>query len=493
MTTPTLTESSPPAGGAVGSYRAYLLETTHALYAAARAEDGLDLTDIDLVLSGRRALLDLLVAVHDDVTGLEVTPERARTWDLETHPVDALGRALRRYARPPGRLSPTEVALATPASAAGAAWQQLARAATLAHHAWTSGVGQPAEYDEQWTAIADVASLAQFLTRIDLGLTVATAADSRHYNVTDSLRFGLNQALGVAARETLRLASRGPLPETGPDRIPLTTHVLPVTTPSDLPAAQHQLGVLLAHAGLLRPERLPTLAAMHARACLLLADSLARTDHPDTDYPDSGCLDTGGVAIDSRAVQEALRRHARTLQEATLRAGSIASLVPGDLRPLRQAGEIDRCLQRDPDAVTADPPLLSGVVRGLAGTTRALAAASSQALRSGDWLIADHTESLTEPLWRRRRPGDPTPSPIAAIRRAAADSITLQQAVTPPTPRTTTPAPSRAVSLSATSPTVVARMGRSGGGVSELMLLSPVRPRLPAHCPIPDLPRGRRR
>jgi len=192
--------------------------------------------------------------------------------------------------------------------------------------------------------------------------------------------------------------------------------------PADLPAAQEQLNALLQHGGLLRPERFPALAAMHARACLLLAESLTRTApfHDDDDHP----------RLDVAAVRAALRRHARSLQEAALRAGSIAGIGPGDARPVRQAGEIDRCLQQSPDAVSVDRPLLTSVVHGIAGTTRALASASHRALQSGDWLIPDHGDSLTSPLWRRRRPGDPTPSPVAAIRRAAANSVELTQALT---------------------------------------------------------------
>ena len=53
-----------------GAYREYLTRTARSLYGAARTEQTLVLGDVDLVLSGRRALLDLLVAVHADVTGL---------------------------------------------------------------------------------------------------------------------------------------------------------------------------------------------------------------------------------------------------------------------------------------------------------------------------------------------------------------------------------------------------------------------------------------
>jgi len=309
-----------------GAYRDYLARTARSLYAAARTEQTLVLDDVDLALSGRRALLDLLVAVHADVTGLapsNTIPLRA--FDIEAHPVEALGRALRRYPRPPGDLAPTDVALAQPAGPCGAAWQHVARNAAVAHHAWTAGVGQQPDYDEQWTAIADVASLADTLTRLDVGLVVVTATDPGRRPLTSCLRGGLSQALGVAARESLRLAARGPLPDSGPDRIPLPAlRVLPVRTPADLPAAQEQLNALLQHGGLLRPERFPALAAMHARACLLLAESLTRTSpFHDDDHP----------RLDIAAVRAALRRHARSLQRPPCAPGASPASSPGTPGP----------------------------------------------------------------------------------------------------------------------------------------------------------------
>ena len=73
-----------------GAYREYLTRTARSLYGAARTEQTLVLGDVDLVLSGRRALLDLLVAVHADVTGLAAGTVPLRAFDIEAHPVEAL-------------------------------------------------------------------------------------------------------------------------------------------------------------------------------------------------------------------------------------------------------------------------------------------------------------------------------------------------------------------------------------------------------------------
>src|SRR4051794_20911799 len=264
------TPASEPDGAS--TYRAHLLGTATALYLAARTEHTLSLDDLDIVLSARRAVLDLLVAVHTDLTGLPENVRPLHPHHLESHPVEALGRALRRYPRPAGQLSPTEVALATPASAAGVAWQQAARHAVVAHHVWTAGVGEPLSPGARWAGMADVASLADALARLDLGLLLTTAEDPRCPAFTSTLRGGLHQALGVAARETLRLAAQGELPDVGPDRAQLPAlEVAPVRTAADLPRAEQRLAVLLEHGGRLRPERFPVLAALHAKACLQLA------------------------------------------------------------------------------------------------------------------------------------------------------------------------------------------------------------------------------
>src|SRR4051794_14399877 len=467
--------TSTPAAESVGArtYREHLLGTATALYLAARTEHTLSLDDLDIVLSARRAVLDLLAAVHADLTGLEnVRPLHPN--HLESHPVEALGRALRRYPRPAGQLSPTEVALATPASAAGLAWQQAARHAVVAHHVWTAGVGEPLSPDARWAGMADVASLADALARLDLGLLLTTAEDPRCPAFTSTLRGGLHQALGVAARETLRLAAQGELPDVGPDRAQLPAlEVAPVRTATDLPRAQQRLAVLLEHGGRLRPERFPALASLYGRACLRLADSLRSRAQPP-------------LGLDGESVQAALRRHARALHQATLRRSGIASIVAGDDRPLRQAAEIDGCLQRDPGRVTSDAALLGDVVIGLAGSTRALAAAVSRALESGDWMVPDDGLPLTAPLWHPWHPADPTPAAVSAIRRAAADSVELAQAVAPPTPGLAPRRPPLAAVVSAPGPRPAVP-----DKAADLLRLAIRRPRLPAYALVPADGRSR--
>jgi len=409
---------------------------------------------------------------HDDLTGIPASLRALDPHDLECHPVEALGRALRRYPRPAGRLAPTEVALATPASPAGVAWQQAARHAVVAQHVWTAGMRRPLDPEARWAGMADVASLADALSRLDVGLILTTVGHPRCPQLVSVLRGGLDQALGVAARETLRLASQGPLPDVGPDRAPLPSlQVAPVRAATDLPQAQQRLAVLLEHGGGLRPERFPVLAALQARACLLLADGLYGTAQPSS-------------GLDATSVEAALHRHARVLHQATLRRSGIASIVAGDGRPLRQAGEIDRCLQRERGFVAADPVLLGAVVTGIASTTRALAATASRALESGDWLVPDQGLPRAASMWRTWRAQDPAPDSVAAIRKATADSIDLAQTVTRPTP-------GRAASPPRVPAATRQRPPSPSDRTAHLLRLRTGRPRLPAYSPLSAVARGR--
>ena len=92
------------------TYRTHLIRTASALYSAARHEETLNPRDIDIVLTGRRALLGLLLSVHEDLTGISDSLLAIRPHDIEAHPVESFGRALRRYPRPAGALAPTDIA-----------------------------------------------------------------------------------------------------------------------------------------------------------------------------------------------------------------------------------------------------------------------------------------------------------------------------------------------------------------------------------------------
>lgn len=445
------------------TYRTHLIRTASALYSAARHEKTLNPRDIDIVLTGRRALLGLLLSVHEDLTGISDSLLAIRPHDIEVHPVESFGRALRRYPRPAGALAPTDVASAHPATEAGAAWQQVALHATVAQHAWTTGLREPFAPDLQWAGMADIASMAEVLTQLDLGLMVWAAPQAQSRDLATALHRGMHLALGVCARETLLLASRGPLPEVGPDRAPVPSLlVVRARRMEDLPAAQLRLAALLEHGGLLRPERFSPLATLQARACVMLADSLQRSPWPD-DSP-----------VDSTALVGALRRHAKALQAATTRRNSIAGWEPGDGRAVRQATEILRVVTHAPDIVTSNTRLVTDVVHGLAGTTRALAVAATRALEAGNWLVPARGVALTEPLWRAWQKGMPVPSPILAIRSAAANSVELAQTLCPPTPTADLQGrPARAA------------LGRRG----RLISLPTRRPPLPGYSPSPAVAR----
>jgi len=430
----TAATSTVATGPAELTYAEHLAALARAFHAVARAEQPLPGIELDLALSARRAVLDLLQTVHGDLTGIGPRPAAGHLDDVEAHPVAALGWALRRHPRPPGALAPTDVALARPVSPAGRAWQQVARHALLAQHTWSTGLDDgPIDQARLWAGVADVAALADTLTRLDLTLIRAAQAEPGRGRIAAALSSGLASHLGLAARETARVAASGPLPEAGPNRIPAppgpTRTVMPVRHPSELPQAQRHLTVLLEAARGIRPERFRQLATVQARACLLLSTQLTGPDGHTAGVP--AALPTEPSAdrqIALAGLVDRLTEHARLLQRATERPGSIVGIEPGDGRPLRQAAETFRALAARPAAVASDPALLSRFTIALADTTIALATAADRGMARGAWQVPDHSESLTAPGWRTHRPGEPRPAALVAIHQAADHANVLTEA-----------------------------------------------------------------
>jgi hypothetical protein len=414
-------------------YAEHLTGIARSFFAAARAEHLVSGIDLDVALCARRAVLELLTVAHQDLTGIGAVSGPVHPELVEVHPVAAFGQALRRHPRPPGALSPSDVAQARPLSAAGRAWQEISRHALLAHHAWTSGHDRgPADGDTVWAGIADLAALADTLTRLDTVLIAAADIEPGRDRVAVTLRAGLRSQLGVAARETARVAASGPLPESGPDRVAgrsvFDRTVLPVRAPRDLPIAQERLVRLLDVAQVVRPERFRQIVTMQARACMVLSTHLPGTPPGAAATPGPGATSEDEPSASRAYLGEELAAHARLLHRATERPGSIAGVEPGDGRPLRQAAEVLRVLVARPDVVAGDPELLTRVTAGLAAVTPALAAVADRGLARGAWQIPDHGESAdTAPLWRTHRPEDPRPGAVAAIHRAAEHSGRLTE------------------------------------------------------------------
>jgi hypothetical protein len=388
---------------------------TRALVDVARyGQRDLTETELDIAQLARRDVVELLTTVQADLTGHRTTRGVTRIDDLETDPVAALGTALARYARPPSAYAPSDAFVLPATTPSGQAWREAGRHALLAHHHWTGG--PPATLDESttWTGVADLAAIARQLVALDRELAdvLATAGGSRTTAAADIAR-AATSGLGVAARETSRLAAASALACAGPERSAAPAPARRVVTArraADLPVVQRRLAEFLDGAANLRPERLPHLATAIAQCALVAGDQVC----PDTE--------TG------RALRGELREQARLLREATTRPGGLVSLEPGDLLPLRQAAEAYQGARRHASGLRADPRLLDEYVGAIAATSRALTSAVDRSIAGGQWLVPDRTESLIEPSWTTLRPTAPAPYPVLALRAAASHTAVLDSA-----------------------------------------------------------------
>jgi hypothetical protein len=405
------------------SYVAELDQTARAMARLAIAGTaGLDPSELDIALSARRALINALSTVLDDITGLPTGIKPIITFEsIARHPVAELPAALRRYPAPPPAVGPIVAVTLEPATAAGRAWRDVARHATLAHHEWATG--EPAQIDDTaaWTAVADVATLASLLSDIDTELVRALKTLDIRQGEAAALEGCLASGLGLIARETVRLATAGPLNETSPDRARAAPPpgVLRVTEPVELVPAVRQIAVLLRDADHVQPEHARLIAVAHARACHSLADLLERgADHADA--------------------AARLREHATRLTHAVERPWPMSSLTRGDRRGWHQADDVQRAVRRwSPDEVVAfvDPAQLLPAV---AETTRELAATTDRQLHRGQWLVpitrAAAPRARVSELWlgsERYKAGSPVPRQLNRLAAAADHALILMAAGLP--------------------------------------------------------------
>ncbi|MGH3570169.1 MAG: hypothetical protein ACRDRH_30010, partial [Pseudonocardia sp.] len=134
-------------------------------------------------------------------------------------------------------------------------WSRVARHALLAGHDWSTRPPRPSP-EQQWSAVADVAALAQAVTILDRDL-LAAARQLDHVDpaVAQALDAATVSGLRVAAQEASALAATGSLPEwgePGPDTAP--TRVLIVRSPEDLAAAQARIATQVAASIELSPQ-----------------------------------------------------------------------------------------------------------------------------------------------------------------------------------------------------------------------------------------------
>jgi hypothetical protein len=383
--------------------------------------------EIDIALSGRRAVIQLLSTVLDDVTGLSPPSSPMTLESAAVHPVLGLSGALRHYPSPPTAMGPLSAFMQEPQTPSGRAWRDLARHAALAHDVWSRGVPEQIDPTAAWSAVADVAGLASLLADVDGDLLRTIKARTGRSDTVIELEPIATSGLGMIAREVARLAEAGPLNDAGPDRRPPADRpqILQVSEPHELVAAIRQVGVLVRDAQRNSPEQVRRVVVGHVRTCKALAEVL------------------NGVGDEHEAAAAMLREHAAKLATSIEREWPIASVERGDKRAQRQVTgvlfAIDAAERSDLTAAVEPKTLLAAI----AATTRDVAAAVRRYLMHGQWLtpISD-AYPVRSRTWERyvgwQRVSSATPLPRQVTRlfdardHAAALSPPEEPASAPP-------------------------------------------------------------
>lgn len=332
--------------------------------------------------------------------------------ELEAQPVLLLARALKGYPAPSVAQDPGERDAAALASPVGQAWSQVGRRALLAGHEWSTRA-PVLDGAQAWSAVADVAALAQALVVVDGDLRVAAArARDLDPGVQAELQRTAASGLRVAAGEAAAVAAAGDLPpygDPGVERSP--TRVLLVGSPQDVAAAQTRVRAQVGAVSDLGPGAVAVVATGQARVLSTAAVALAGVDP-----------ERAGRA----------RHLAGQLTGAVAGARRLAALAPDDPRPVAQTRELVTHLVAVEARGWGSPagraylPALAAVVDRAPAVVQALSAHADRALRTGRWLVVDvEARRSRDPLWRRATRADPQPAMVAALDATAAYASTL--------------------------------------------------------------------
>ena len=278
----------------------------------------------------------------------------------------------------------TDVLQRVDLSPQGAAWVQAAKHAVLATEALATTSTWKAEPGQGWMVAADVADVAETLTRLDRRLE--ESADRAEIG----WRAGLvthTAELALAARHVGYVARSGDL-DAGVDAVvrrETRRGVVAVRALEDLPVATAAAAQLLER-NTLSVTGLRRFAIMQAEISHLCAEAAG----PESSYASRGAF----LRRDTRL---------RALAGASARVASVGPSQDGPL--LAQAQEIGRGLLRaHRERKPISEALLTDLDVGQRGVVIALAENVRRALYGGRYLVVDD-ESVTL-RWRRSAPGE---------------------------------------------------------------------------------------
>lgn len=391
------------------AWREHSLRLAAAMAQALGASDPVHQDDLPVVLWARPAVLDLLRDTYQDATGLS----RHGTWrDLAAsapwvHPVGRLALELEQVALPASSLSPLQALGAEVRGPAGAVWQSIGQEAVLCLHEWqrlspaTRQTG-----DAGWTAVNEVAQLAQGMSWLDEQVAVALRDGGR----TDEAAAVAHSARSIrsATSSVIELARSGPLPDIAVAELRSPpSAALVVRHESHVAEALDRLSRFLEGAEHVGPRHVQgayrVVGVAAARAVELL-QAVGPVRAPYGDRQEGELL--AGLTATAWEVR-------RLSLGAAAASGRAASLTNTDGLVVMQTQLIERhfALQTAGAVLTewtANPGRTSALARMiLSATTRTVTAlhrATQQAIVRGDWFVPRSGPVVGTVSWTRSRP-----------------------------------------------------------------------------------------
>lgn len=370
---------------------------------------------LELTLASHGALVRLLRGVHRDLTARaqrERSPAAPSLELLERNPVRALGDALERHPVA-GGIALTDVMTTRPGPGVRASWHELARASTVAAHAWRAADPESRPRAHQaWSVMADIAALSQGAALLDLEISRAATRLPDDVQVrlavspgvlSDRYATAAVQGLRAAGERVLALAHQGPLPDVGPLRQPITRPA-PLRQPAQVPAAQAATAELLNRARVISPRDFTV--AVHAQARL--------TQHVVRLTRDPSVAEAARSHLDAltRVVPRGLATIETQSDSRSLMQSQAVLALVANLRPSHD----------DADRVAA------ALARSQPMLIDALESTASRQLDCASWLVPNPNERATSVLWVARPPSATVevPDVLRRLRSARTTADALQ-------------------------------------------------------------------
>ncbi len=168
--------------------------------------------DLPAALAGHASLVAMLTELHTHLTDGVRPPRREDVTELERRPIALLGKMLKNQ---PSIIDQpfSDILQSQPAGAAGKAWRELAKSATLAQFEWQHARPETLPRgDAAWSEIADLAYLAEAVAILDVDVADSLSAAGR-FSEASRFRAAGTSGLRLAARE---VHETSPLPAACP-------------------------------------------------------------------------------------------------------------------------------------------------------------------------------------------------------------------------------------------------------------------------------------